>query len=124
MFIVRVLNSDYSVNKFDEINEKNFIPGEATTLVMRLYSSERELRYIPGASAEINVKLLKSDGTFLEKDATLDSDDRSIFYVALSSSETSDLLGGNIVAEVDLLGDESLIETGFGYGVLRKVITT
>ena len=39
MLELRIINSDFTVNDFDEIGEKEFVTGEATTLAFRLYNT-------------------------------------------------------------------------------------
>lgn len=98
---MRVLNSDAELNHFEEFDSAPFIPGSALTLVLRLMQTERPLRYVPDAAATVNVNFLKSDGTTLVKAATfLDTADRSIIVVQLTSVETQTLIGQNLTADI------------------------
>jgi hypothetical protein len=124
MLEVRTISSDYTLNSFEEIGEKSFIPGTYTKIAMRLYHTEKDLRFIPPVGAIVSVSLLKTANPYLQKVADIETSDRSIISVELSGAETEDLLGGNIVISVDLLGNGTKIEKGWAFSALRKIITT
>lgn len=103
MLAAKVLNSSASLNDFDEIGALDFIAGEATTLALRLFQPQREdeLRYVAADGATMNVVLTNKDGSTLTKAASLiDAGDRSLWSVALSTSETENLAGGNFTFEL------------------------
>lgn len=124
MLTAKILNSQASLNNFKEIGSLEFIIGEEVKLVFRLFDPQFDLRHIPDAAAIVKLTFNKlSDFTTFEKTATvLDSGDRSIQYVTLTDLETADLIGGNVLFEVDVLGDGSQIQKGIIYNALSKVI--
>lgn len=123
MLIAKVLNSAASLNNFKEIASLEFVIGEELNLVFRLHDPQFNLRHVPPATALVNVTFNKTDGTTLEKAASvLDSGDRSMWKVALTELETEEILGGNLLFEVDVLGDGSEIIKGLISNGLSKII--
>lgn len=120
MLSPKIINSDFVLNDFDIISVKSFIPGEAFTLAIRLYQSERDLRYIPVSGSTVNIKFSKTDGTLLTKAASINADDRSLMSVSISSSESTDLIGGTILVE---LTESGLLSSGMIYGGLQKIVS-
>lgn len=109
----RLINSDASLNTFFEIGTLDFVPGTQTVLALRLFDSQKALRYVPPATSVLKIYLQKTDGTELEKTMlVIDADDRSMWSVTLTDTDTADLIGGNVRFELDPLGDASVIEIG------------
>lgn len=124
MISAQILNTDATLNNFEELTSAEFIPGEQFRLVIRLLDTTKDLRYVPASSTILTLILQKTDGTELEKTATvLDAGDRSIQYVDISELESEDLLGGNIQLKLDIAGDGTNIRKGMIYNGLQKVIT-
>lgn len=124
MISAQVLNRDASLNDFEVLEAAEFIPGEQIRFVFRLIDTSKDnLRYIPPSTNITTIKFNKTDGTTLDKTATvLDADDRSLLYVDLQEAETEDLLGGNIYLELDIQGDASEIRKGAIFNGLQKII--
>lgn len=122
MLIATVLNSTASLNDFDVIGSLSFIPGEETTLVIRLQQPQRDdlLRYIPDSGSTLSINLPRKNDDPLAKSMTALADDRSIWSATLSSSETEELATGNLFFELTESGSvkKGLIENG-----LQLVIT-
>lgn len=98
---MKVLNSDATLNNFQEGTVATFIPGSALTLVLRLQQIDRPIRYVPDAAAVITIGLLKSDNTVLTKTATfVDSSDRSLIKFSLSAAETATIIGQNLDVDI------------------------
>lgn len=119
----RLLNSDAQLNNFKEIETINYVPGEDFTVVFRLFLDQLGIRYIPPATATVTIDILKSDGTKLNKSATVvDSDDRSIWSFDIDGSESSELSGFNIEITVDILDDGTDLKKSILQNALSKQI--
>lgn len=90
-----VLNSDATLNNFQEIGQLEIFRGEEITMNIRIKNRQLDLRYIPDAGAVVTFTFNTSSGT-LDKVATPLTDDRSIVSMTLSETETADLLSGDI----------------------------
>ena len=127
MLAGNILTSDSTLNNFEIIDTKDFVPGEEFTLFMRIVNPERnDLRYIPLNTAIITLTFTKNDGTTFTKispgDVTILTDDRSIMSVSISEVESLDLTGGNFRFQIDRLGDGSQILKGTVQQGLSKVL--
>jgi hypothetical protein len=63
-----------------------------------------------------------ADGTTLEKIASLNANDRSIATVTLTELETEEVIGGNLLLELDENGDGSLIRKGVVRNALQRFL--
>jgi len=123
MLTATILNSDATLNNFINISTKNFIPGEAFRLVFRIINLELSgIRYTPASTNITTVMLTNQDGTHFHKIATMFTDDRSINYIDLTSEETAELEGGNLIISLDLLGNESNIRKALVQNALARNI--
>lgn len=124
----QILSSDTTLNDFDVLDTKNFIPGEAFTLFFRVTNPEKDdLRYVSPATAKITVTINKNDLTTIVKDSdgtdvAFLAGDFSIVSVAISATESVDVLGGNFKFELDLLNDGTQIIKGTVKQGLSKVL--
>jgi len=102
MLIGQVLSSDAVLNHFDVIETLSFIPGEETTLVLRLLQSQRHdhLRYVADLTATLTVHLANTDGTQLTLAMTPMTGDYSIWSATLTEAQTAELLGGNFTFDL------------------------
>ena len=116
----KLLNSDASLNSFRYVSSTDFFPGEDKTLKFQIFDQEEQIRYIPGSSAIVTFSFVKTDGTDLDKNASLNADDRSLATISLSQTETEDLVGGNVMISIDENGDGSVIYKGIAKYVLRR----
>lgn len=117
-----IINEDAELNWFFEIGSLDFVPGSDVKLRLRLDDKSKHLRYIPPVAAELTLKFLKTDGSELEKSASLiDADDRSLWKVDLTAAETEDLVGGNILISLDVNGDASEIKLGVIENGMRRI---
>lgn len=118
---LQLLNSDASLNNFFVVDAVAFVPGENLTLVVRLIDSQKSIRYVPTAAATLTLNFTDSDGNTVTKPASvLDASDRSIWTVALSQAETQTLVGSNIEAVLDTLGDTTVIIKAVARNVLSR----
>ena len=75
--IARLINSDASLNNFQEIGSVDYVPGEDKRVAFRLFDEQLGIRYIPGATATVDITIYKSDNTTLDVSATvISADDR------------------------------------------------
>lgn len=110
-----ILNSDATLNNFVEGSVATFIPGSALTLVIRLQQTQRPIRYVPDATATVEMEFLKSDNTTLTKLGTfVDVSDRSMIKFELTALETADLIGQNLTATVTEPSGESTAVLQYG----------
>ena len=125
MFLTaKVLNSDASLNSFKVLDSADFIPGTYLKVVLRAFNNDEGDRFVPPVTCLATVSFPKTDGTMLDKLATLNSDDRSFMTVTLTSAETTDLIGGNIQFSLDLLGTGAQVVKGWAQNAMRKVTTS
>jgi hypothetical protein len=119
MLTGKVINSSATLNDFHEIASIEFLSGESKTFKFILFNTQLNIRYVPASGATINVVFNNSDGTQLTKAGSLNTDDRSIVTVSLSTSETEDLIGGNVSFT---LTESGTISKGLMPNSLSKVI--
>lgn len=122
MFSAKVLDSTATLNNFREIGSTSFVPGSQFTVVLRLHNTQLDLRHIPPATAQVTIFLNKTDNTAESIAASILSDDRSILSFEVSEALSSELLGGSISFEIDVLGDGTNIQKGIVHGALAKIV--
>lgn len=121
MLSAKLLNSDASLNSFFEISSLDFVAGSQIDLALRLFDSQKSIRYVPPATASLKIFIQTAD-TEIEKTMSLiDSDDRSMWNTTLSESDTEDALGGSIRFELDVAGDGTNIQKGLILNALREI---
>ena len=110
-----VLNSDATLNNFQEIGQLSIFRGEEIVVQFRIKNRQLGIRYIPAASATVTFTFNTSSGT-LDKVATLNTDDRSMASFTLSETETESLLSGDIKFSVvdGTVTQKGLIVDGIG----------
>jgi len=116
----KILNSDYTINSFTEKSAFEFMPGESKKLVIRLLDPANNLRYIPLSTSVIVAKFLTTDSE-LSKVGIMNANDRSIIEFVILASESSTMVGGTIIFEIDELGDGSQITLGSISNAMQKV---
>ena len=128
MLTGNILSSDTTLNNFDILDTKDFIPGEEFMLFMRITNPEKSnLRYIPPSTAIITLVFNKNDSSTFTKvspaEVTILADDRSIVSVSVSEAESLDLAGGNFQFKIDELGDGTKILKGIIQQGLSKTLS-
>lgn len=110
MIKVKLLNSEASLNDFFYIGAINFIPGENIVVSIQVFDSQRDIRYVPPLAATMTMTFIDKDGNDVVKTAAvIDADDRSMWTVTLSQAESEVLAGQNIVVDLDVNGDATVI---------------
>lgn len=115
-----VLNSDATLNTFITTGSFSFIPGETKTLVLRLIDTDKNLRYIPPSTAVITGKFRNLDGEEMPIEFTAFPDDRSMIYIDLTATQTENLASGNLLLELDILGDQTKIVLALARSILAR----
>lgn len=119
----KILNPEASLNFWLVLNSIDLIPGTQVDVVLRLFNPDMQDRYVPPATTIMTVEFMKADGTTLTKTLSLNADDRSIASVTLEEADTADLIGGNLLFTLDLLGDGSKLMKGVISNGLRIIDT-
>jgi hypothetical protein len=122
MRTAKLLNSSASVNQFRYIDTVDFVIGTKLTINFRMFDSQLKERHVPASGAIVTLTFNKADGTTFDATSTvLDSGDRSMRTVVLTTSQTADLLGGNVILTYDILGDGTEIEKSLIQGALSRI---
>lgn len=97
-----------------------FASGQTAKVIMRLWQTDKKIRYIPDQAAVITVDLKRSDNTILTKTCTFTfTDDRSIIEFDLDAVETAALIGQNLIVKIIEGSDTKFASLQFG---LQKLI--
>lgn len=120
MLKIKLIEDQATLNNFDYLEVKEYIPGIALTIKFQISESETKLRHIPGTSATMEVTFQNREGEELSVTATMlfNPDDRSLWSVALTAEQTEEIIGSNFMVE---LTDGATIKSGMAYGVLSKI---
>ena len=120
MLDIKLLNSDAQLNNFQVLGSLAYVPGENFRVVVRLFLSQLDIRYIPDAGATYEFTFKTKSGTDLVIAATeLDALDRSILYVDLTTTQTMDIIGSNFTVTVT---EGSDVKKGVAQNVLEKTL--
>lgn len=122
MIKAQLLNSSASLNDYILVNAVNFIPGENLTIALQIQDVQKNIRYIPPSAATMNLTFIDKDGNDIVKAAAvISADDRSMWNVTLAQSETEVLAGQNIIIDLDVNGDGTVILKALvANGVIRN----
>lgn len=131
MLKIKLLNEQLTLNNFHYLEVKEYLPNLPLSLKIQISDSETMQRLIPGTAAKMNATFQKRDSTELVKAGTMifNPDDRSMWKFDLTAAEANDIIGGNVLFELDFLGDSTLpdlsdatdLRAGMGYSILAKV---
>lgn len=121
MLTAKTLNSSATLNNFKYLSTVNFVPDNKIVFNFRIFDEDVNERYVPPATAIVKVTLNNIDGTTLVLTAAaIDSGDRSMQTVTITQAQSLEILGGNVVFTVDMLGDGTDIAKGVIYSGLSK----
>lgn len=131
MLKIKILNEQSTLNNFSFLDVKEYIPNLPFTLKVQVYDSETLQRLIPSVSAKMNAVLQIRDGTSLTKACIMVSnpDDRSMWKIDFTATESNDIVGSNVQFNLDFIGDSletdlsdaTDLRAGMGYSLLAKV---
>ena len=124
MLIGKMINNAASLNNFHNIGSVDYVLGDAVTFNFQLFDPQMKMRYVAPSTAIVKVTLNNMDGSsFIVTGSFLDALDQSLITVSIPSTSTGELLDGNLVFTVDVLGDGTQILRGIIYSALHQVIT-
>lgn len=131
MLKVKLINEQATLNNYSFKETKEYVPGLPLNVKFQILDVDANLRLIPGTTAKLNATFQHKDGTEFSVAGSMifNPDDRSMWLVALSATQTSDLVGSNFQIELDFNGSSTLpdlsdstdLRAGMAYSVLRKV---
>lgn len=131
MIKVKLINEQVQLNNFHYVESKEYIPNLPFTIKFQIQDKETDARLIPGVSAKIVCIFQLRDGTELSKNATMlfNPDDRSMWKVEMSKTESNDIVGSNFQIILDFNGDSTLadlsdstdLRSGMAYNVISKI---
>jgi len=123
MLTGQILNSQATLNNYLRIGSLEFVPGESSTLVVKIINTQLGIRYILPSTAVVSFTFNKANNESETVTGNFFTDDRSIISTTLSSAVTSEILGGNFTMSLDLLGDGTDIKKVFVQnGLTRNLI--
>jgi hypothetical protein len=124
MILGKLINSAASLNNYQNIGTVCYVIGDAILLNFQLWDPQLKIRFVPPSTAITTLTFLNQDGTTFTKVGTFISAlDQSLITVSLLTTDTSQLLDGNVTFTVDLLGDGTEIVRGMIYSAISQVIT-
>lgn len=131
MLKIKLLNEQLTLNNFHYLEIKEYIPGLPFKIKVQIQDSETLQRLIPNTGAKLNATFQQRDGTELVKAGTMifNPDDRSMWEISLTDDEANDIIGSNVLFELDFngtsvqpdLSDSTDLRAGMGYSILAKV---
>lgn len=132
MLTIKLLNEQCTLNNFDYLEQKEYIPNLPFKLKYQISDSETKQRLIPGTAAKMNAIFQTRDGSTLSKSCTMlfNPDDRSMWEVSLTAEESNDIIGSNVEFHLDFNGDSTVddlsdatdLRAGMGYSLLAKIV--
>lgn len=124
MLNIQMINTQATLNAYQVISSQAYIPGETVNLNFQFINPDYSIRYIPGTAATCTVTFQTTDGTELVKSAAMlfNPDDRSIWQVVLSPSDSTVVIGNNFLATLDVTGDGSNVQQAIANNVLSKTL--
>lgn len=132
MLKIKLINEQATLNNFNHVDIKEYMPNLPFTLKVQISDSETEQRLIPSATARMNAIFQKRDGTSLSKAMAMmfNPDDRSMWSVTLTAAEAVEVVGSNVQFDLDFngsatappnLSDSTDLRSGMGYSILAKI---
>jgi hypothetical protein len=124
MILGKMINNAASLNSFSYIGSVDYVLGDAVTINFQLFDPQTKMRFIPPSTAITTVTFNNMDGSsFMATGTFINALDQSLIAVSLPTTSTGQLLDGNVIFTVDLLGDGTQIVRGIIYSALHQVIT-
>lgn len=123
MLKIDLINDQATLNNFSILPNKEYVAGYPLVIKFRISDSDTKLRLIPSTVATCTCTFQKSDGTELVKTGTMlfNPDDRSLWSISLTTQDTLDVVGTNMLVKLDMLGDTTDIRIGMASNVLSKI---
>jgi hypothetical protein len=131
MLKIKLINEQATLNNFNYVEVKEYIPNMVFTVKFQIQDSETLQRLISDDTAKCNAILQKRDGTELTKAASFlfSPGDKSMWKISLTAAESNDIVGGNFQVVLDFngsstvanLSDSTDLRSGMAYNVLAKI---
>jgi len=131
MLKIKLINEQATLNNFKYFDNKEYIANFPFTIKFQVQDSESIQRLIPSASAKLNCIFQKRDSGELSKAASFlfNPDDRSLWTISFSATESNDIVGSNFQVILDFNGSSTLpdlsdstdLRSGMAYNVISKV---
>lgn len=131
MLKLKLVNEQVELNNFHYVESKEYIPNLPFSVKFQIMDSETKQRLIPGTSAKLNCIFQLRDGTELVKSASMifNPDDRSMWKIEMSKTESNDIVGSNFQVILDFEGDSTVadlsdatdLRSGMAYNVISKI---
>ena len=124
MYIGKVLNTNATTNQYTFISSNTYYPGTKVRTWVQIFDDQLNLRFIPPTTNVVTVYVNKKDGTQLAITATINADDRSMFYFDIIATDSDDIYGGNFTFKMDILGTGTDLQWGLVKNGLSTLIDT
>lgn len=132
MLKVKLINEQATLNNFHYVEVKEYIAEQKLVLKIQVQDSETKQRLIPDQAANCTATFQKRDGTELqiEGEMLFGDDDRSMWQFELTPADTLEIVGSNVLVELDFnasataapdLSDSTDLRVGMAYNVLAKI---
>lgn len=126
MIKIKLINAQATLNSFSYLETKKYTPNLALVIKLQIIDEELGIRLMANPTSTCKVYFQLSDGTELEKTATLlfssAPTDLSMWTVSLTAQNTIDIIGSNFRVQLDMLADTTDVRIGMAYNVLSKVV--
>lgn len=97
----KLINSDAELNDFFELAALEYVPGEQFDIAIRLFDRQSGLRYIPASGATMEMKFTDVDDNTITLTASeIDAEDRSMWKVTMSTTNSALLASSNFTVEL------------------------
>lgn len=131
MLKIKVLNEQLTLNNFEYLETKEYIPNIPLKLKVQIYDSETQQRLIPSTTAKMNAIFQNREGdeTVVAASMIFNPDDRSMWEVSIDAATSNDIIGSNVRFDLDFNGSSTTsdlanstdLRSGMGYSILSKV---
>jgi hypothetical protein len=131
MLKIKLLNEQLTLNNFEYLEVKEYIPNLPLNVKIQIMDSETGQRLIPSTSAKLIAIFQKRDSTELTVNGAMifNPDDRSMWTIPLTAVQSNDIIGSNVLIKLDFNGSSTLadlsdstdLRAGMAYSILAKI---
>lgn len=124
MINVALLNDQPQLNSYFVISSLQYIPGQTVKVHIQILNVDAPIRFMPPVAATLTGTFKKTDGTDLVVTGTklFPSDDRSMWQLLISATDSATLVGNNFLVSLDVNGDGTDIQQGIANNALSKIL--
>lgn len=108
MISVHLINSEATLNDFFPLSSVEYTPGDVFTVAFQIFNSQKDLRYVQSANAEVTVTFTNTDGDETELDGpavVVHAGDRSLWKIPVTAAESAVIGASNLKITLDVEGD-------------------